>query len=167
MTIYKEFQLGGGPSGGGKNPFGGIGALVGLALFLVIGYFLIKGLFTVLSFAAPVLLIATAIIDYTVITDFGKFLLKLLKENPLFGVLAIVLTIVAFPFAAAFLFFRAMMRRAIKKATEPPKKEYTDYVEVTDDEGYDDYEEIESLDLPEVEIKKPESSSSDYDNLFK
>lgn len=167
MTVYKEFILGG-PQGGGKSPFGGLVGLVFLALFIVLGYFLIKGLFTILSFIAPVLLIITAIIDFTVITDFGKFLLKLLKDNPLFGVLAIVLTVVAFPFAAGFLFFRAMMRRAIKRATgggptEQSKEKYSDYLEIVEDEDLSDYEEIESLELPQVEKPK----DNDYDNLFK
>lgn len=169
MTVFKEFQLGGGtPQGGGRSPFGGIAGLLMLAAFMMVVFFLFKGIFWILSWAAPVLLLATLIIDYTVVTDFLKFLAKLLKDNPLFGVIAIVLSLVAYPFTAGFLFFRAMMRRAINKVQQPRAETNAtgETVNDMDEEGFADYEEIESLDLPEVEIEKPEVRNNDYDQMF-
>lgn len=168
MTIFKEFQLGGGPQGGGRSPFGGIAGLISLALFMMVAFFLFKGLFWILNLVAPVLLIATLIMDYTVVTDFVKFLIKLLKDNPLFGIVAIVLSLVAYPFTAGFLFFRAMMRRAIKKVQEPRQETYADGENVNDvdDEGFAEYEEIETLELPEVEKQKTQGRDNDYDQMF-
>ena len=167
MTVFKEFQLGG-PQGGGRSPFGGIAGLISLALFMMVAYFLFKGLFWILNLAAPVLLITTLIIDYTVVTDFVKFLIKLLQDNPLFGIVAIVLSLVAYPFTAGFLFFRAMMRRAISKVQQPQQETFAngENINDVDDEGFAEYEEVESLELPEVEIQKAEGRNNDYDQMF-
>ena len=168
MTVFKEFQIGGGPQGGGKSPFGGIAGLLSLAVFMMVAFFLFKGIFWILNLVAPVLFIATLIMDYTVVTDFVKFLGKLVKDNPLFGILAIVVSLLAYPFTAGFLFFKMMMRRAIKKVQQPRQETYAsgDPVNDVDDEGYADYEEIETLELPEVEVQKPKGRNNDYDQMF-
>ena len=170
MTVFKEFQLGGGTQGGGRSPFGGIAGLISLAVFMMVAFFLFKGIFWILNLAAPVLLIATLIMDYTVVTDFVKFLFKLLKDNPLFGIIAIVLSLVAYPFTAGFLFFKVMMRRAIKKVQQPKQESNAAYENVNDldDQGFADYEEIETLELPEVELEKSKNrdKDNDYDQMF-
>lgn len=168
MTVFKEFQIGGGPQGGGRSPFGGITGLISLVLFMMVAYFLFKGIFLILSYAAPVLLMATLIMDYTVVTDFIKFLAKLVKDNPLFGIVAIIVSLVAFPFTAGFLFFKMMMRRAIKKAQQPrPETQATgEPVNDVDDEGFADYEEIETLELPDIEAPKSKGRDNDYDQMF-
>ncbi len=167
MTVFKEFQIGGGGPQG-KSPFGGIAGLISLALFMMVAFFLFKGLFWILNLVAPVLLIATLIMDYTVVTDFVKFLIKLLKDNPLFGIVAIVLSLVAYPFTAGFLFFKMMGRRAIKKMQEQHKgmNANRDDVNDVDDEGFADYEEIETLELPDIEVQKPKGRNNDYDQMF-
>lgn len=165
MTVYKEFRIGGAPGGRGGSPFGMLGPLLVLGAFMVLAYFIFKGIFTVLSFVAPVLLIITAIMDFSVITDYIKFVLKLLKDNPLMGIIGIILTVLAFPFVAGFLFFRAMMRRTIKKAQEQQEPKYADFEDVTEEADYEIIEDdVESLELPEIEIEKPRKN--DYDNLF-
>lgn len=168
MTVFKEFQLGGGAGGGGRSPFGGITGLLSLAVFVMVAYFLFKGLFWILNLAAPVLLIATLVMDYTVVTDFVKFLIKLLKDNPIFGVIAILLSLIAYPFTAGFLFFRAMMRRTINKMQQPKQETFAngENVNDVDDDGFADYEEIETLELPRVEIEKAKSRNNDYDQMF-
>lgn len=168
MTILKEFQLGGGPQNGGRSPFGGFAGLISLALFMMVAYVLFKGIFWILNLVAPVLLIATLVIDYTVVTNFVKFLIKLTKDNPFFGIVALVLSLVAYPFTAGFLFFRAMMRRTLKKSQQPKQEKFADYEEVNDldDGGFADYEVIESLELPEVEVQKSNGRNNDYDQMF-
>jgi len=49
MTIYKEFNLGGGKGG---NPFGSFGPVIALVLLFVLLYFVAKGVFTILSWVA-------------------------------------------------------------------------------------------------------------------
>ena len=163
MTIFKEFQLGGDPQGGGRSPFGGIAGLISLAVFMMAAFFLFKGLFWMLSLVAPVLLITTLILDYTVVTDFVKFLMKSLKDNPLFGIMAIVLSLAAYPFTTGFLFFRAMMRRVIMKVHQPKEEIFADGENVND-EGFSDYEEVETPELPEVKIKKAKGKDNDHDH---
>lgn len=165
MTIFKEFQLGGDPQGGGRSPFGGIVGLISLAVFMMASFFLFKGLFWMLSLVAPVLLITTLILDYTVVTDFVKFLMKSLKDNPLFGIMAIVLSLAAYPFTTGFLFFRAMMRRVIMKVHQPKEEIFADGENVND-EGFSDYEEVETPELPEVKIKKAKGKDNDHDQMF-
>jgi len=162
MTVYKEFNIGGGKGG---SPFGMFGPILALTLFFVMLFFLAKGVFWILSWVAPVLLLATAIIDYKTITDYIQFLFKLLKDNPLLGLVGIVLTIVGFPVVSGFLFFKALARRAIKKRMGPAKEkeEYADYEEVED--------EVEDfLELPEVEKiqsqKGRQGDTNEYEDLF-
>lgn len=164
MTVYKEFSF-----GGNQRPMGNFGPIIGLILFLVLAYFIIKGLFTVLAIAAPFLLLLAAILDYTVIIDFAKFIFKMLKENPIFGLVAIVLTIVGYPVVFGYLFAKAWMRRRVKKYGEQVQKErnrYDEYEEVkTQKEEEEDFLILPKVEKP-VEVKKP-GTESDYDNLFK
>ncbi|NNF33848.1 MAG: hypothetical protein HKN68_07050 [Saprospiraceae bacterium] len=157
MTTQREFQI-----GGSNNPLGGIGAIVILILFFVALYFIAKGLFTVLSWIAPVLLILTLIIDYKVIVDFGKWIIKLFKNNILTGILAVLLTVIGFPIAAGILFSRALVRRKLRSMGHDPDSEsspeYAEYEEVVEDEDF--------LELPQIE-KPPQDVDSDYDDLFK
>lgn len=158
MTIYKEFNLGGGKG----NPLGSFGPVVVLILGIVLLYFIAKGIFTLLSWLAIPLFIGALIIDYTVVTDFVKFVFKLLKENPLMGIVAIVLTAVGHSVVSAFLFFRALMRRQMKKVTDKIKQEkepeFTEYEEVKEDEDF--------LELPEAQKQTSRGNSNEYDGLF-
>lgn len=158
--IYKEFSF-----GGKKNPMGSFGAIIGMIAILALIFFIAKGIFTILSWAAPVLLILAAVFDYTVITDYIKFIGKLFRENVLFGILSAVLTVFGFPVVAGFLFFRAFARKtlknAMKKAEEERKPKFSEYEEIHDEEDY--------LILPKVEKQQRQETSknSDYDELFK
>ncbi len=157
MTSYKEFRFGGRNS----NPLGGFGSIIILILFFIALYFIAKGIFTVLSYLAPVLLIITLIIDYSVVLDFGKFIIRLFKNNILVGILAVLLTIVGFPIVAGFLFFRSLIRRNLKSSgsiKETPKEIYTDYEEIKEDE--EDF-----LSLPEIK-KEKQKKDNDYEQFF-
>jgi len=165
MTVYKEFNVGGGRGG---NPLGGFAPLIALVLFFVALFFLAKGVFWLLSWVAPILLLATAVIDYNVIVDYIKFLFKLLKENPIVGIIGIVLSVVGFPIVSGFLFLKAIARRGINAKMEDIKKqkeeEFVPYEEVTDEEDF--------LELPEIQ-KAPSAKgghkgndTSEYEDLF-
>jgi hypothetical protein len=155
--IYKEFNF-----GGKSNPLGSFGAIIALTIFLVALFFIAKGIFTVLSWAAPVLLILTAVFDYTVITDYGKFIVNLFKQNPLWGILAAILTVVGFPIVSGFLFFRAYARKSLKSYQKSQEPKFEAYEEIKEDK------EEEFLDLKRLDKPKPspKSNSSEYDNLF-
>lgn len=161
MTVYKEYRVGG--SGG---PFGFLGPLLILAVFFTILFFVAKGVFWVLSWVAPVLLIATLIIDHRVVTDFLKFVWKLLQENPLMGIAALLLIFFGYPVVSGFLFVKAIGKRSIKNALnkmEQGRNTYTEYEEVTE-------EDDSFLELPPINKKKEpvrQAPSNDYDEMFK
>ena len=160
MTVYKEFRV-----GGGNSPFGFLGPLLILTIIFAALYFIAKGVFSLLAWVFPVLLILTLILDYTVFIDFFKFMWKLLKENPFFGILALVLIFFGAPVVAGYLFVKAILRRSIKKTIEKAEIErntYAEYEEVPDEENF--------LELPPVSKpveKTRETRSNDYDDMFK
>jgi hypothetical protein len=160
MTIYKEYRV-----GGSNSPFGFLGPLLILAVFFTALFFLAKGLFWIFSWIAPVLLIITLIIDHQVVVDFFKFVWKLLKENTIMGILAVLLVFFGYPIVAGYLFFKALGKRSIKKVIENVEKEkntYTEYEEVVEDDSF--------LELPplkkQAEAPK-QSKSNEYDDMFK
>ncbi len=154
------------------NPFNAIGAIL-VAILVFWGLSMVFSfVFTALAYLAPVLLIGAAIIDYTVITDFVKWVFKMLKENPLMGIAAIVLTVFGFPIISGFLFGKAYLRKKVRKIASQydveTKGEIVDYEEVEDIE-----EDFERLELPPKRKAEPvrqkrveENSSDDYEQLF-
>lgn len=130
-----------------------VGILVMAAVFLGL-FFLAKGLFYILSWVAPILLIATAVIRYQVFVDYGKALYKLLTHQPLFGIVAVILSILGLPFLSVALFGKALLDRKIIKFKE--ERERSIHGELI---------EYEEMDLPEPEKKR--QASNDYDQLLK
>lgn len=91
---------------------------VNLIIGLLIVFIFLFGLFRLAAFVykilaaiTPVLLIATAIIDYKVIVSYATRLGNLVKQNTWMGVISIVLSIVAFPVVAAYLLYQALSRK--------------------------------------------------------
>lgn len=161
MTRYKDYNVG----ARGQNPFGTFGPILIMVLVLFVLFYAVKGLFTILSFVAPVLLIATLIIDRKVIFDYVKFIGKLLKENTLVGILGVILTILGWHVVSGFLFAKAIMKRSLNKAINNMEKkvnpDFTEYEEVLEDEDF--------LELPKkVEVVKNKTTQdNDYNDLFK
>lgn len=150
------------------SPMGTIGAILTLALVLFGIYYLLKGAFYVLGFIAPALLIATLIIDHKVVTGYIKNIFTTLKKNPLLGIGMIILTVVASPIVAGYLFAKAWMKRSLKKfmggvpGQNPlDDKKFTEYEEVTE------VEEEDFLILPDVETPKHvKKDDNQYNDLF-
>lgn len=149
MSTYKSFTI------GRTNPF-----LALLFLFIIMFslFWVAKGIYSLLSLVFPVMIIATAIINYRVLFGFGKWLLQTLRSNPLMGIAAIVFTVVAHPLVGAYLLFRAISTRGEKSVEEQhelKKGEYIQYEEVEDD----------FLDLSEIK-KSGEEVDNKYKDLF-
>ena len=158
--MYKEYRM-----GGSSSPYGFLGPLIILALIFGSLFFLAKGLFWLLSWAAPVLLILTLIIDHKVVTNYFKYVWRMLSENLPFGLLLSAVTIFGYPFVAGYLFFKAYAKRTLKKASEKyqqPQSEFTDYEVVDEDESF--------LELPPLnkmkENAKTNNTSNKYDDVF-
>ncbi len=140
---------------------------------MIVLYYLAKGFFWIAGMAMPFLLIATLIINYKVVLNYGKMLMRLLQNNVLFGIVAILLTVLAFPVVVLFLFGQALLYRKMNKWQEEVKKQ-------KEGGDFSDFEEVssETLELPQlnekkkekviiIEEEKPSSKKSNpYDGLF-
>ncbi len=140
----------------------GITGVLILVAFLVAMYFIVKGMLIVLAIAAPLMLIATLIIDRSVVINYIKWIGSTLKSNPLLGVGAILFTIFGYMLVFPFLFGKALLKKKFNQA----KQQY----ETRTQGELVDFEEIESkpsrekpLELPQL---KKQGKGGEYDQLF-
>lgn len=109
--------------------------LIFLVVIIWLVFFLFKSIFTILAWAAPFLFIGALIINFGLVTSYGKLIVSLLKTRPLMGVAAILLTLFAFPIVAALLFAMALMNKKadnfIKKERQKREGIPTDYTEIS------------------------------------
>jgi hypothetical protein len=159
MTTYREFNVG----GSGRGPFGFFGPLIALAFIFAVLYFVASGFFWLLSWVALPIFIITLIMDHKVVLDYINFVFKLLKENTIVGVIAVLVTFFGYPFVAGYLFMKALGKRQIKKMVDHVEKEsntFSEYQEVKEEEDF--------LELPPLQQKKPQpqSRNNDYDDMF-
>lgn len=149
------------------NPIRSIIGLVILIMILMGLYSLAIFIFKILMYATPFLLIATAIIDYSVITGFTNWLKNVYKSNSTTGLILIALSLLGLPFTSLFLFGRAMFRRKVRKLTGQMQEDFDRQQKGT----YADFEEIEEdvLELPkQTKVKPPQENDgyADYEDLF-
>ncbi len=154
-----------------------------LTIFLVIAgiYYAFAFAKWMLSFVAIPLLIATLIMDRSVVTDYVKMHGKWLKTNPLMGILGILFTFVLFPFVSAFLFGKVMLKRKVNNMTKGYNPEgdedYVKYEEVlTEEEQFEldlqdepieeDMELIDLHDDPNPNPLDKSKKKDDYEELF-
>lgn len=146
------------------NPFGSIFSILTMVLIFVGLFFVAKGIFTILAWLAPIFLIATVVIDYKVILNYGKWLLNLLRKDLLLGIGGILLTVFGFPIIAGFLFVKALLYRKVKKMNQEfeggSSGDFLEYEEINE-------EAPSTLELPTFEKEeKQEKKSNDYEQLF-
>lgn len=152
MTYRREFQMKG-------NTWAAIAVLV---LVFIGVFFVARGLFWLLNILAPVMLIATLIIDYKVLVGYGKWIVGLVRRDLLLGLGAILLTLVGYPVVLAFLLGKALMNRKVRQLQkESQKKAEGEWV---------DFEELESKkkdsDWPVLPPKETREKN-DYEDLFR
>lgn len=139
---------------------GGILGFIVLVLLLVGLFFIAKGVFRLLSFIAPLLLIGALIVNYQTVLGYIRWIWDLLRTRPVWGVIAILLTIFGFPVVCAILFGKAFLDRRISSYREKIRKhtegELTEYEDITEDE--------KTLDLKSI---SPEAQKGNiYDDFF-
>ena len=144
------------------NPFSSILGVLIMVLVFVGLFYIGLGITKILAMIAPILVVITAVIDYKVILNYGKWLLNLLRKDLLMGIGGILLTVFGFPFIAAFLFVKALLYRKVKKMNQEfegqNSAEFLEYEEIQD-------EEPSTLELPTFE-KETKKKSNDYEQLF-
>ncbi|NBC07197.1 MAG: hypothetical protein GVY26_08390 [Bacteroidetes bacterium] len=148
-----------------NNPFSTLIGIVLGVLFLLGLFFIARFIFTILYYLSPIMLIVALIVDYKVVTGYGKWLLRLTKDNALLGIGAILLTVLGFPLVSLFLLGKALLRKRVKDAQEEAMQQR---------EGeYIEYEELDSepMDLPQIEEWEKQTEErrrkrNDYDDFF-
>jgi hypothetical protein len=117
------------------NPLSLILGFVFIGLFIMAAFYIAQGIFTILMWLAPVLLVATLILDYKVVLNYGKWVLAKFSRSPLSGVTWSLITVFGFPVVIAFLLFKAITQRKLAEQHaqwEERNGEYIEYVEVQD-----------------------------------
>ena len=152
MTRFKSYNL------GRTNP---LMFLVVFVFALIAIYWLAKGVFTILTWAFPVVLIATAVINYRVLFGYGRWVIDNIKRSPVIGIVIAVLTVMAYPFVGLFLLYRAISSKSKpEQQTNGGKSSAGDYIKYEEVEQDEDF-----LDLSELEESKKEIKNR-YDELF-
>ena len=113
----------------------GIIGLVVMVLVFIGVFILAKAVFKLLMWLTPLLLIAALIIDHQSVIGFGKWLIGLVKRNPVVGIVAVLLSLVLYPITSVFLFFKALTMKKVRGVKEEMVRrrdgEYVDH-EVVD-----------------------------------
>lgn len=140
----------------------GITGVLILIGFLVAMYFIVKYTLIALTFVAPLMLIATLIIDRSVVFNYVKWIGSTLKTNLLLGIGAILFTIFGYVLVFPFLFAKALLKKKFKDAKQHFENERQGELV--------DFQEIESkpkkettLELPQL---KKQPRDGEYDKLF-
>jgi vacuolar-type H+-ATPase subunit I/STV1 len=145
-----------------NNPFSSVLGVIFMVLALVALFIVARFIVRILYFVAPLILIAAAIIDYKVIVDYVKWLVRLTKKNTLMGIGSIALSVIFYPFVGIFLLGKALFKRRVRQAEEEQRQmqegEYIDFEDVSDD----------TLELPRMEKseRKEEKKDDRYDQFF-
>lgn len=138
-------------------------AIVFLAVTFFALFWIARGIFTILTYVAPILLLATLVINYKIVVNYGKWLWKQLQNNPIMGVLAILLTIIGFPVVSFLLFGKALLERKVKQVEEEVRMEregnFADY-EIIDEEP------LELPQRPRERVEVRQKPTDDYERLF-
>lgn len=118
---------------GGFVQFRGWQSLLIMAGVMILIFIIARAFLKVLYFVAPVLIIATAIINYKVILNYFKNIGGLFKRNPAMGIGAGLLSAFFYPVVIGFLFVQALLYRKadkIQKEMEREKGEFVEYEEI-------------------------------------
>lgn len=175
-------QMGGSP----KSPFGSIINLLIFFGVLVLMYIFIGGLFKLLYLAAPVLLVATLVINYRIVADYAIDVFETFRTDVLWGVVKVAFTVLCYPFVIGWLFAKSLIYRKVDKM----KQNFDAQMQATNNNmganfgknasnttDFADFEELSSELLNKnrpqkeepiiIELPKPKDKQDDYDQFFK
>ena len=127
---------------------------------------------------APVLFLAALWLDHKGVVSFGKWVLGLVQKNPLVGIGAILIGVIAYPVVALFLFGKALVKRKVKQVTQQ-FEERTSGGMGNRNTGTEEFTEYEEVDFEDLEVKEPKlelpplqkrqkntSKNNEYDSFF-
>ena len=118
------------------NPWSAIIGVAVIVVFMVGLFMLARFVFRILAFLSPIMLIAALVIDYTVVTDYFKWIRNTFRRDAIAGVIIGILSVIGFPVLSGYFLARALLKKQVKKA----KAEY----ERKRDGDLVDYEELQT-----------------------
>jgi hypothetical protein len=177
-TNYQgSFRVGGNPN----NPFGSIINLLIFFAVLAGMYFFIGGVFKLLYLVAPILLIATLIINYRIVADYAIDVFETFRTDILWGAVKVAFTVLCYPLVIGWLFAKSLIYRKVDKI----KQQFEEQVKATNPNlgskgtttEFADFEELSSEMLDKTKKEAPpivlqipkikEKPQDDYDQFFK
>ena len=111
MPFQRTFQVGGKPN----NPFGSIISLLIIIGVLVLLIFMVTGFIKLLYLVAPVLLIATLLINYRIVADYVIGVFETFQTDIPYGIVKVLFSVLCYPFVIGGLFAKAMFYRKVTK----------------------------------------------------
>jgi hypothetical protein len=173
MTYQRSFRTG----GNSNNPFGSIMSLLIFVAILAGLFFLVTGFVKLLYLVAPVLLIATMLINYRVVADYVTGVFDTFKTNVLLGVGKLLFSFFCYPFVIGWLFSKAMFYRKMNTLKQDMEQKMGQMNTAQSNTEYAEYEEIptDNMDINKkadkpimLDLPKPKDKlRDDYDQLFK
>lgn len=172
MPYQRSFRTG----GNSNNPFGSIMSLLIFVGILVFLFFVVTSFVKLLYLVAPVLLIATLLINYRVVADYVTGVMETFRTDILFGVVKVLFSFFCYPFVIGWLFAKAMFYRKVNTLKKDMEQQMGQMNSSEGNTQYAEYEELSSdLDIntkPEkpiiLDLPKPKDKTrDDFDQLFK
>jgi predicted membrane protein len=167
-----QFRTNYNSKGSGSNPFNSLISLITFAGVLLLLYFLMKGFFNLLYLVAPVLLVATLIINYRVVRDYAASIVTSLQSDILMGMVKVAFTVLCYPMVIGWLFAKALIFRKVSTLQQDFQQKMNQSEQIQDV----DYEEISSRKADEKPSEKPliiqlpkpkeKDKSNPYDDIF-
>ncbi len=132
----------------GDNMTRSITGVVVMIVFFIGLFIIARFILKLLYLLSPLMFIAAIALDYKTVLGYGQWLINLVKRNTASGVLAIVASLLLFPFVSAYLLGKAWLSKKTKGAREEQRRfREGDLI---------DYEEMDSrpLEFPEMEPRR-------------
>lgn len=145
------------------NPLGMIIALLITAGIIYLLFVAIGLAFKLLIYAAPLLFVATLIINYHVVLDYFNGLVESFRRHWPSGLFRLVISLLAFPIVIAWLFFKALLfKKMAQKVNKDPYRSAT----YSQDSEQVDYEELETRTLSAPEKQPADNQARQDDNRY-
>jgi uncharacterized membrane protein YfhO len=156
------------------GPFNWIIAIVAIILVFFLISQLVKILWWLAAALMPILLIATLIINRSVVFDFVKSIRNLYKRSLGAGVVATALTVIGSPFVVLFLFGKAMLVRKIdkfkKEAEVENENKFGEYIQYEEVDSFtkllNEQKKQEQKVRIEIDPPKNDKTNNPYDKLW-
>jgi hypothetical protein len=170
MSYKRSF----GVRGNSNNPFGSMFSLLIFVGILVLLFFMVTGFVKLLYLIAPVLLIATLLINYRIVADYVLGVFETFKTDVLFGIVKVAFSVLCYPIVIGWLFAKAMFFRSVTKLQKDMAQRMGALNQTDNNTQFTDYEELSSdinhaepVEKPKIIERPKDKLRDDYDQLFK